>query len=58
MENNLDAITVLLPEQTKLQRTWTDVRTDDPNRTMLDWLSTFYDVILSTWHTEVCLFLV
>ena len=46
---------VFLPNQTKLQRTWTDVRIDDPNKTMLEWLSTFYDVILSTWHTEVWL---
>lgn len=37
----------------KLQKTWSEVRTEDPNRSMLEWLSTFYDVILSTWHTEV-----
>lgn len=39
--------------QTKLQKTWVDMRTEDPNKTMLDWLATFYDVMLSTWHTEV-----
>ncbi|KAL9988225.1 hypothetical protein ACROYT_G002647 [Oculina patagonica] len=39
--------------KTKLQRTWNEVRVEDPNKSMLEWLSTFYDVILSTWHTEV-----
>ncbi|XP_058958542.2 conserved oligomeric Golgi complex subunit 7-like [Pocillopora verrucosa] len=39
--------------KTKLQKTWNEVRVEDPNRSMLEWLSTFYDVILSTWHTEV-----
>lgn len=39
--------------QTKLQKTWNEVRVEDPNKSMLEWLSTFYDVILSTWHTEV-----
>lgn len=42
-----------LNPQAKLQKTWSEVRTEDPNRSMLEWLSTFYDVILSTWHTEV-----
>lgn len=39
--------------KTKLQKTWNEVRVEDPNKSMLEWLSTFYDVILSTWHTEV-----
>ncbi|KXJ29523.1 conserved oligomeric Golgi complex subunit 7 [Exaiptasia diaphana] len=39
--------------KTKLQKTWVDMRTEDPNKTMLDWLATFYDVMLSTWHTEI-----
>ncbi|XP_068694856.1 conserved oligomeric Golgi complex subunit 7-like [Montipora foliosa] len=39
--------------KTKLQKTWNEARSEDPNKSMLEWLSTFYDVILSTWHTEV-----
>ncbi|XP_031568834.1 conserved oligomeric Golgi complex subunit 7-like [Actinia tenebrosa] len=39
--------------KTKLQKTWVEIRTEDPNKMMLDWLATFYDVILSTWYTEV-----
>ncbi|XP_048587068.1 conserved oligomeric Golgi complex subunit 7 isoform X2 [Nematostella vectensis] len=39
--------------KTKLQQAWNNTRTEDPNRPMVDWLATFYDVILSTWHTEV-----
>lgn len=46
-------LTVTLIWQTKLQKTWNEVRVEDPNKSMLEWLSTFYDVILSTWHTEV-----
>lgn len=37
----------------KLQKTWKEVPTEDPNKSMLEWVSKFYDVILSTWHTEV-----
>lgn len=37
----------------KLQKTWKEVPTEDPNKSMLEWVSKFYDLILSTWHTEV-----
>ncbi|XP_044180833.1 conserved oligomeric Golgi complex subunit 7-like [Acropora millepora] len=37
----------------KLQKTWREVPTEDPNKSMLEWVSKFYDLILSTWHTEV-----
>ncbi|KAK2555452.1 Conserved oligomeric Golgi complex subunit 7 [Acropora cervicornis] len=37
----------------KLQKTWKEVPTEDPSKSMLEWVSKFYDVILSTWHTEV-----
>jgi hypothetical protein len=34
-------------------QTWKDIREEDPSQTMLDWLSIFYNSLLSTWHSEL-----
>jgi hypothetical protein len=39
--------------QSKLLKTWKDIREEDPSQTMLDWLSIFYNSLLSTWHSEL-----
>ncbi|CAB4019866.1 conserved oligomeric Golgi complex subunit 7-like [Paramuricea clavata] len=39
--------------KSKLLQTWKDIREEDPSQTMLDWLSIFYNSLLSTWHSEL-----
>ncbi|XP_046855424.1 conserved oligomeric Golgi complex subunit 7-like [Xenia sp. Carnegie-2017] len=39
--------------KSKLLQLWKDVQDEDPNKTMLDWLSVFYNSLLSTWHSEL-----
>ncbi|XP_028395238.1 conserved oligomeric Golgi complex subunit 7-like [Dendronephthya gigantea] len=39
--------------KSKLLQSWKDIQEEDPSQTMLDWLSVFYNSLLSTWHSEL-----
>ena len=43
---------ILCKFQSKLLQSWKDIREEDPSQTMLDWLSIFYNGLLSTWYSE------
>ena len=43
----------VLAFQSKLLKSWKETQEEDPSQTMLDWLSVFYNGLLSTWHSEL-----
>ena len=46
-------VSVRVSFQSKLLQLWKNVQDEDPNKSMLDWLSVFYNSLLSTWHSEL-----